>query len=277
MSRSSLLVGTILLLIACNPFASPSAPPLANGFALRAWTTQALPPAGTFTSDGPSLGISDGRLITPGPQIDIFPSPLMPNVQQRPISDAGIGAIVEAARSAGLLEGPTDLTGGSQPGAVTAHLLFVVDGVEREVVGDPTRQIVCITTPCEAAPGTPEAFGGVWARLMDVPGWLGGELGPEAPFDFTRLAVLLTEPMLDATLPPSFAPWPLERPMMQFGVALGEPLPRCGAVDGVEMDALLAAFRGANSHTHWTDGSDAQVGIVARPLFPREPIPCGVD
>jgi hypothetical protein len=48
-------------------------------------------------------------------------------------------------------------------------------------------------------------------------------------------------------------------------------------VDGVEMDALLAAFRRANSHTRWTDDTGAELGIVARPLFPDEPDPCGVD
>jgi hypothetical protein len=279
MRRPGLLLTAALFLAACGTFASTPAPasPLAEGFALRAWTTQALPPTDAFQSAAPNMAISDGRYISPGPQIEIFPAPLLPNVQERPLSGAGIEAVVAEARNAGLLDGPTDLTDGSLPGSEAAHISFIIEGREREVVGDASRQIVCVTTPCEPSPGTPEAFAGFWARLMDLPSWLGAELGPESPFAFTRLAILLTEPMLDATIPPSYGPWPLERPMLEFGVAVGDPLPRCGVVDGVEMDALLAAFRRANSQTRWTDDTGAELGIVARPLFPDEPDPCGVD
>ena len=82
------------------------------------------------------------------------------------------------ARSAGLLDGPTDLTGGLPPGGQTAHLLFVIDGVEREVLGDPTRQIVCITTPCDGAPGTPGGVRPVLGKDSRLGSWLGNGAGP---------------------------------------------------------------------------------------------------
>jgi hypothetical protein len=278
MRRLATLASALIIVAGCagaaNPSPSPSAP--VTGFGLRAWTTQALPPVGAFPNAGPLFAIDDGRLIVHGPQIAIYPSPLLPNLQQRPISQAGIDAIVAAARAAGLLDGPTDLTGGLQPGAQTGHLLFVIDGVEREVLGDPTRQIVCVTTPCDGPPGTPEAFGQFWARIQDLQSWLGPELGTETPYVADRLAVLLTEPVVDAALPPSFARWPLTGPMAEFGVEWqGAPPVRCGLIEGEDLEKALAAFRGANANTRWTDDTDAQYGAVVRPLFPGEPDPCG--
>lgn len=273
MHRSRSLLAAIVLVAACNPFGSTSSPSptQAGGFALRAWTTDE--PTVGRPPPGPVLAIHDGMLFMPGPQMEIFPSPILPNIQQRTISEAGIRAVIAAVQLAGLLDGPTDLTGGKR-GGVVAHLSFTIDGIAREVTGDAGRQIACVTTACEAPPGTPEAFAGLWARLMDLPTWIGPKLGPEAPYDFTELQIVLGGPPIDAALPVSRADWPLETPMHEFGVALGSPLPRCGAVEGVEMDALLAAFRGANANTRWTDGSGAELGIEARPLFPDEPDPC---
>jgi len=255
-----------------SPFPSPSP---TTGFALRVWISQALPPVGAFRTAGPDLAIDQGRLILHGPEDAIYPGRLLPNLQQRPLSQAGIDALVDAARIAGLLDGPIDLTGGLKPGGQTAHLLFVIDGVEREVIGDPTRQMVCVTTPCDPAPGTPEAFGQFWTKVHDIESWLGSELGPESPYIADRFAVLLIEPVVDGSLPPSSALWPLDVPMSQFGVAWAESPPaRCGVIDGDALKAALAAFGAANELTRWTDDTDAVFGVVVRPLFPGEPDPC---
>jgi len=275
MSRLAIVLSLFLLggCAAATPPASPSGPPA--GFGLTAWMSQALPPIGAFQSGGALFAIDRGKLIVHGPQIELFPGPLLPNLLQRPISQAGIDAIVDAARAAGLLDGATDLAGGLPPGAQTGHLLFVVNGVEREVLGDPTRQIVCITAPCDAAPGTPEAFGQFWAKVQDVGSWLSGELGAETPYVTDRLAVMLTEPMLDATLKPTVARWPIAGRLSEFGVeSPGSPPARCGIIEGADLAAVLAAFGAANAYTRWTDDTDAEVGAVARPLLPREPDPC---
>jgi hypothetical protein len=276
MRRIASLFVVLLIAAGCAGAGSSPSPSAPTGFALRAWISQALPPVGAFRTAGPDLVIDQGKVIVHGPQMAIYPGPLLPNLQQRPLSQAGIDAIVAGARAAGLLDGPTDLTGGLPPGAQTAHLLFVIDGVEREVLGDPTRQIVCVTTPCDGAPGTPEGFGQFWARIHDIGSWLGAEVGPETPFIVDRIAVLLTEPVNDATLPPSFARWPLDVPMTQFGVELaGSPPARCGVIEGDSLRAALAAFGAANELTRWRDDTDAAFGAIVRPLFPGEPDPCG--
>lgn len=276
MRQLATLVSLLLLVGGCAAAGSaPSPTGPTTGFSLTAWISQALPPVGAFRTAGPDLVIDNGRLIVHGPEMAIYPGRLLPNLQQRPLSQAGIDALVAAARAAGLLEGPTDLIGGLQPGAQTAHLLFLIDGVQREVLGDPTRQIVCVTTPCDGAPGTPEAFGQFWARVQDIGSWLGSELGPETPYIADRIAVLLVEPMNDATLPPSFAPWPLDVPMKQFGGEVaGSPPARCGIVEGDDLATALAAFGAANELTRWTDDTDAVFGVVVRPLFPGEADPC---
>ncbi len=276
----AVLLLTVGIVVGCSRSGSAaSSPGSPAGFALRAWTSQAVEPVAGFRAGGTSIAIDDGRLISHGPMMAIYPGPLLPNLQQRPISDAGIEALIAAARAAGMLDGPTDMTGGLAPGGISAHVLFVIDGIEREVVGDPSRQIVCITTPCEAAPGTPESFAGYWARISDPAGWLAGELGAETPFEPERLAILLTAPVEDAALQQGIAAWPLETPMLEFGVdlagAAGDPPARCGVVEGADLAAALAAFRTANELTRWTDGTGDQLGIVARPLFPGEPDPCG--
>ncbi len=276
MRRLASLVFVLLLVGGCAGAAaspSPSAPVI--GFGLRAWITQALPPIGFFPSAGPSVAIDQGRLIAGGPVPAIYPGPLLPNLQQRPISQAGIDAIVDAARAAGLLDGPTDLAGESMPGSQTGHLLFTINGVEREVFGDPAHQIVCVRAPCIAPPGTPEAFGQFWAQVHDIPSWLGAELGPETPFDIDRLAILLIEPVPDPAVQPSIAPWPLEVQMATFGVEWpGSPPARCGVIEGADLAAALTAFGKANALTRWTDRGDKQFSVVARPLFPGEPDPC---
>jgi hypothetical protein len=276
MRRVSTVFLALLLIAGCaSPGASPSSP---AGFSLRAWVSQAIEPVAGFAMGGSWLAISDGRLIVSGPTAAIFPSPILPNFQQRSIGPNGIGAIVAAADAAGLLGDRTDFTGGSMPGAQTGHLRFVVDGIEREVVGNVNSQIVCITTPCAAAPGTPEAFGGFWSLLSNLESWVPGELGTQTPYDPERLAILLTQPTIDPTLPGASAAWPLGGPMSKFGVVFSSPqgLPpvRCGVVEGEDLAAALVAFRNGNGLTRWTDTEGDERGVVVRALVPGDPDPC---
>ena len=42
---------------------------------------------------------------------------------------------------------------------MAARIELVAGGRMYELIGDASRIMVCITTPCEPQPGTPEAFG----------------------------------------------------------------------------------------------------------------------
>ena len=93
MSRLAIALSLFLLggCAGATPSASPSQSPA--GFGLTAWISQALPPIGAFQSGGAVFAIDQGKLIVHGPQIEIFPGPLLPNLVGRPISQAGIDAI----------------------------------------------------------------------------------------------------------------------------------------------------------------------------------------
>jgi hypothetical protein len=281
--RVTVLVLAVLIASGCGgPSSSASAPPPTDGppgpegFVLRTTVHQAIPPAAAFEELMPPVLIEDGIALLRAPQDAIFPPGLATILQQHAISEAGIARIVEAARAGGLLSTTTDFAPDAAPGSRTAEIVFVIDGVEHRVTGDPNRQIVCVTTPCEAAPGTPEAFGGFWAKLGDLNGLVGEELGPATVHEPEQLALLLTAPPLDATIPVEYADWPLEGVAMQeFGVELpgGSPS-RCGIVEGADLPRVMAALRAANAYTRWRDSTGAELGIVSRPLFPGEPSPC---
>ena len=285
MNRLTILAATAVLVVACTsaaPSQAPStppssAPPSGEGFSLRTKLSQSIPPAAAFDALRPPVAIEDGVLFIHAPLDTSFPMGLATILQGHAISDAGIQMIIDAATQAGLLSGTTDFAPDRMPGSKVAEIVLVIDGVEHRITGDPDRQIVCVTTPCEAAPGTPEAFGGYWAKLQDPQAFLGDELGAAEAYEPERIAILLTEPKLDATLEPDYAEWPLEGASMRdFGVEFpGAPPSRCGVVEGDDVPVMIDALRAANEYTRWRDGSGDEYGIVSRPLFPDEESPCG--
>ena len=122
----------------------------------------------------------DGTYITVGPQDAMYPGPALPNLLGRPITDAGRARILAEAQRLGLLTGQTDFTAdGGVPGGVTGRIELTVDGQRVTLTGSPEAHIECVTTPCEAPPGTPAAFGAFWSSLQD-PAWLGDAIGPES-------------------------------------------------------------------------------------------------
>ncbi len=155
----------------------------------------------------------------------------------------------------------------------------------RQITGDPNRTIECITTPCDPAPGSPEAFGTFWRELGDLRSLVGDELGADAPYHPEGYALLIgVTPPDDAGLAPQVLPWPLETPLAETGMPIGDAdLPRCATVEGEDAATLEAAFAAANQLTQWVDaGGDPAdaVSIAVRPLLPGDD-PCmdlfGVD
>jgi hypothetical protein len=255
---------------------SPSAPP-APAYRLRATTVQAVPPIDRF-GWLPMITIAgDGRVVVAGPQIAIYPGPLLPNQQARAITDRGFTKIVELARKLGMLSGSGDFVPpDARPGASLGRVEIVVEGVVHDLRGDPSRVIVCVTTPCDPAPGTPEAFGTFWSSLTDL-SWLGGDLGPEAPYVADAYAVLTgVEPVDDPAIRPGLAVWPLEGSLATFGKPIGsDPEPRCGTVLGADAGALRPSFESANQLTRWIDeGGDPAdaTALLVRPMVPGEDV-----
>lgn len=270
--RLAPILVALLVLAGCGGSATPAP----DDFGLRAWTTQGGAPPQPGLGGGTSVAIVDGALIVPGAVPAIFPGPLMTPLHARTISEAGLEAIVNLARRAGLLDGPTDLIGDPRPGMVVGHLRFELAGATREVVGDPTAVMMCITTPCDPAPGSPEAFAAVWAQLADLPSWIGPELGVEQVYRPERLAVLLGPPLEDPTIAPTVVAWPIAGSFGDFGSATAGG-GRCGVIAGEDVATAFAAFQAANAMTRWRDADGAVLGATVQALLPGEADPCAAS
>jgi hypothetical protein len=275
-----------LTLAACSgagPSPSPSPSPDEtpdSGVLLRVTQSQTLPPAATFAWT-PSIVITlDGRVLVGGAVPAIYPGPLLAPIIERQLSPAGWQAIVAEARRAGLLSGAPDFTdGGVPPGGVTARLQIAADGRVHDLVGDPSRVMMCITAPCDPAPGSPEAFAGFLIRLADLASWLPGALGPERVHVPAGFAVLVGQPPAEE---PGLSGPPVAWPLAAGFAALGAPLAdgsgaRCGTVTGADAAALWPALQAATQLTRWSDPVDGSLhGIVVRPMLPGDDDdPCG--
>lgn len=283
--RSVTLLGTLAISVAvaaCSGPGSPSQPaspspsPSPQTYWLRMTTTQAIPPLDLFAVE-PALRITgDGIAVVNGPVPAVFPGPLLPNLLGRQVSGAGQARIIQGARDLGLLSGKTDFTSGNMVmGGVTGHIELIADGQRVALTGDPNAQIVCVTTPCEPEPGSPEAFGAFWRQLQDLPTWLGDQLGPEADYVASSYAILVGAPPQQQpgfTQPPM--DWPLDQPLALFGGPVANGIARCGTVSGADADTLRPAITAANQLTQWTQDPQASAafGLTVRPMVPGEDV-----
>jgi len=207
----------------------------------------------------------DGRLIVPGPQIEIYPGPALPNLQVQQVSEAGIQAILEAARRAGLLGPSRRYVDERVADAATTTFTLVADGA-RHVVS------VYALAGSPGGPSRPQAvarLGAFLSRLSSLKSWLPhGSLGPETAYRATTLRVYAMpyQRVDDLTEPP--VRWP-------SGTLGGfAPFPafegtRCGTVSGSELQAAIRAAARANELTPWVaDGR--RWTVVFRPLLPDE-------
>ena len=259
-----------------GPSLAPQPSPQADTYWLRATSSQAIPPVDQFPIPPVVTITGDGTYITVGPQDAMYPGPALPNLLGRPITDAGRAKVLAEAQRLGLLTGQTDFTAdGGVPGGVTGRIELTVDGQRVTLTGSPEAHIECVTTPCEAPPGTPAAFGAFWSSLQD-PAWLGDGIGPEAPYVADRYALLIGPPPApEASVPAQILDWPLDEPVGTFGTAVANGTRRCGTVTGDDAAALQPLLAQATQATQWVQDptTSATFGIVARPFVPGED-PC---
>jgi hypothetical protein len=280
------LLAALSIVAACggapspSPSAGPSAAPTiapSGGLVLRATQMQAIPPASRFAWLPVAAVTADLMLVTPGPAIDMYPGPLVPNLTARSLTAAGWAAIVSEADALGLLGDRTDfIPGDAVPGGVLGRIELLDDGRGYELVGDPSRLVRCGGARCIPDPGTPEAFAAFWQRLVDLGAWLGAELGPESAYLPAAYAILVGgTPAEPSPLEPRILEWPLEAGLGTFGTAIGAaPTPRCGTVRDAEADAVRPSLDAANALTQWVDSpsTSATFSLEVRPLLPGEDV-----
>jgi hypothetical protein len=211
----------------------------------------------------------DGRIVTEGPQIEIYPGPALPNLLSRTVSEEGIQAILAAARDAGLMRGDANYPYPCVADAPDTRFTVTADGTTSVVAANALggAEGECRGADLEAR----AKLFAFWSKLGDWSTWLpDGSIGPEEPYaaDAVRIYVqpyVATDPSLE------------QRPLEWPGPALGsvdEPVEmlrgvRCGVVDGAGLAALIAVATKANQLTPWrSEGKD--FGVVFRPLLPDE-------
>ncbi|OGN83425.1 MAG: hypothetical protein A2X23_04700 [Chloroflexi bacterium GWC2_73_18] len=208
----------------------------------------------------------DGRIVTEGPQIEIYPGPALPNLQQTRISEAGIQRILEAARDAGLL-GPDAHY--DWPGIMDAPTTTFT------VVAGGARHVVSAYALFEGSGGNDAraALRAIYEQLTDFRSWLGAQVvGPDAAYVYDALRITVRP------ADPSGAPdpgmvnirdWPLAVPLAAFGTPAAADDVRCGVLSGGDLDGAMADLASSNQLTYWrSGGATYQLGL--RPLLPDE-------
>jgi hypothetical protein len=296
---TALSLATVLLLVACagagslppggtptGGSASPGATPFveaithptgANELVLRVEVGGGLVAPGWILSELPTISIhGDGRVITRGPQIEIYPGPALPNLLVSRISEDGLQRILAAAAEAGILgrdasypypliaDAPTTtffVNAGGTTSTVSAYALGL---------GEDTS----VLSPEDAAARADLAD--FAARLGDLPGWLGSDVvSAEAPYDFDAIRIYAqraTPAAQDPEPSPTIVDWPLATPLAEFGEpfrATAEPAMRCGVVTGDDLATIRPALESANQLTYWRSGGETW-SLVLRPLLPDE-------
>ena len=215
----------------------------------------------------------DGTLIVPGPQIEIYPGPALPNLTSTPVSEDGIQEILEAARDAGLMDG--DANYGDQCIADAATTVFTTDADGQTSVV--SAYALDVGEPAGTCGSDEEAdarakLAAFQAKLTDLRSWLpDGSVGTERSYDPTEMRVYVLPYQGDAELPQNPIEWPLEPPLDSFGepVENAPAATRCGVVESEDLTTLLAAARDANTLTPWTSGG-TEYQLIFRPLLPDE-------
>jgi hypothetical protein len=221
----------------------------------------------------------DGRVITQGPQIAIYPPPALPALLERRVSDEGIQAILKAAREAGLQGAGRRFEVFEVTDLPTTTFTVVTEGQVHETAVYGLGEV-----PDDLAVGDRKERRTLFefqSDLLDLESWLPeGSVSSDRPYEYDRLTVFVVPVSEgggdyggDDQLEPSRKEWPLPGSLSAFG----EPMPntpdvRCGTVEGADLKPVLAAAGEASVDTMWHSGGAAHL-IVFRPLLPGEP-PC---
>ncbi len=278
-----MLAAVALVVAACagGPGGSSrQSPPASSAGTSSAWLSATPFKAGRAVSQfasGPIAVITaDGTYVTAEP-VDVgAPTPLVATFVGRSLSDTGRATIQAEVARLGLLGRKRDFRSVlALPGGVLGLLQLTGDDGPVTLVGEPDAKLLCIPPLCDPVPGTPEAFGELWRKVVDPGPWLGAELGPEAPFVPTAYALLLDPAPPEPATGASVADWPLAVPLEGFGELVAKDSRRCGIVSGADAEALRPALEEASQQTQWVQdpGTSATFGITVRPIIAGED-PC---
>ncbi|MHB8869098.1 MAG: hypothetical protein ACYC6T_04660 [Thermoleophilia bacterium] len=222
----------------------------------------------------PGLSLyGDGRVITEGPIPAIYPGPALPNLQVATLSPAGIQKLLAAARDAGLFESGVDYGQPTVADGSTTTFTITADGTVFE------------TSIYHLAPDNSAALGlsddqverrarvlDFQTKLGDLAGWFGDDLGPEQPYEWQALSILIMpgDPggQDDSGIEPRIVDWPLAD-LATLGEPNEVPQGRRAVITGADLETLRPLVQQADTLTFWRSGGTIY-SLLLRPLLPDE-------
>jgi hypothetical protein len=204
---------------------------------------------------------ADGRVISEGPVVAIYPAPALPNLQVRTIGPGEVQDLVDRALAAGVAE-TSDL--GSPPVADVPTTRFTVVTTEETYV----RDAYALWETPEDNGLTPEQRD-ARERLTDLLTALTDHSAATEPYVPEAVAAVAS-PWIDPGdgLPQPEQPWP--GPALPGEPTGGPPDVTCVTATGDEARPLLDAARSANAATPWVTGNGTRWSVLLRPLLPDE-------
>jgi hypothetical protein len=216
----------------------------------------------------------DGRVIVPGPVIEIYPGPAMPNLQTATIPEEAVQAILSAAREAGLFDPSFDY---GQPGITdVSTTTFVVNAGGASYHSD----VYALGMESGASGLTLEqqqaraALNDLRGKLNDLTAFASGEIA-WTQYQYSALAVYsqAVDPSMD-TDSTDIMPGHLDWPLGDLSTLGAEVLPagfRRVVVSGQDLATLQQKppLEKATAITLWKSG-DREYHLFFRPLLPDE-------
>lgn len=214
---------------------------------------------------------ADGLIIMEGAQIEIYPGPATPPVFSTRVDAEGLKKIIDTARRAGL-DGPDrSYNHPTVMDAGTTTFTFVENG-RRHVI---SLAGLGIAGPGQAMSGAERkaraALLQLETKLQTLRSWLpAGSLSADRPFDYKKVAVIVsTQPFGEKLKEPELT-WPLDRSIADLAKpAPGGPTLSCLTVQGQDLTKVRPLVERANELTPWkSDGRTYWLRF--RPLLPDE-------
>jgi hypothetical protein len=235
---------------------------------LRVRTYGGMVPASIAVSELPELSVyGDGRVITTGPILDIYPGPALPGVLLQHIGPDRVRSLAKRSLEAGVGTGmdlgmpnvadapATSITVLAESGLLTTSAVALDIGDDDRLSGGQQEARKRLTDLVRS--------------LRDLPGTLGkgavDEPVPYVPAKMAAVAHRWTEGQGGMPADPPPVDWPGAAPLP------GDPVQGRSGVNCLIADAgpVLAAAKAANARTPWVSGGTRwEVGF--RPLLPEE-------
>lgn len=267
-----------------SPSASPSTAPIASptsgpsmayrlpddpkAVILRIDTAGGFVAPGFFLTHMPQFSLyADGRVITPGPVIAIYPGPLLPNLRESQLTPAEVQRLLGAADEAGLLGPDASYDAQGVADAGTTTFTTTVDGKTHRI------SAYALGIGSDGLLGSAEIaqrqkLADFLTKVGDLKALL-GRTPSDVEYVATHVRVFVAAPAKpEPPMTQQVLPWPLTVDLAT-GAKTHIEGTRCLLLGGADATTFTAAARTANALTVWRT-STGSYSTQVRPLLPDE-------